>query len=502
MKILVPILLVLSLCMSSCASIQPTLQDPPVQPKSENPTPQKAHREFRAAWVATVANINWPSEPGLSTEAQQQEAIACLDLLDSLNFNAVIFQVRPQADALYDSRLEPWSYFLTGTMGQGPSPYYDPLTFWIKEAHKRGMELHVWLNPYRAHHISGKLNQSSVIYKMRSSVVKLKEGYWWFDPGKQTTQDHGLKVIMDIVKRYDIDGVHFDDYFYPYASYNGNADFPDEATYRAYQQKGGELSKKDWRRDNVNQFVKRVYQAIKAEKPYVKFGISPFGIWRPGHPASIQGMDQYDALYADAKRWLNAGWIDYLSPQLYWTINQIPQSFPVLLKWWSDQNTQHRHLWPGINIGRGEADEVFNQIMISRAIEDQSPGVIHWNIGSLFKHPELADALLQGPYKEKALVPASTWLGDQHLPAPKVEVQIENQQVRISIKPPGKDSPLNWVLAIQYGTTWEYRILNSRELSQTIAKNGGKGSDLNQISITAIDRFGNESAPYLIQIHR
>src|SRR5690606_22229584 len=156
----------------------------------------QAAREFRAAWIATVANINWPSKPGLSTEDQQKEALMLLDLLKSYNFNAVIFQVRPQADALFESKLEPWSYFLTGSMGNAPDPYYDPLEFWVKEAHKRGLELHVWLNPYRAHHTSGKLNEASIIYKMPESVVKLRQGYWWFDPGKKSTQDHGVKVVM------------------------------------------------------------------------------------------------------------------------------------------------------------------------------------------------------------------------------------------------------------------------------------------------------------------
>jgi uncharacterized lipoprotein YddW (UPF0748 family) len=219
-----------------------------------------ATKEFRAAWVATVANINWPSKPGLSTEEQQKEAIALLDFLKNNNFNAVIFQVRPQADALYNSELEPWSYFLTGKQGQAPVPYYDPLDFWVNEAHDRGLELHVWLNPYRAHHISaGEVESASIVHKMSNSVVKLKEGYWWFDPSKKSTQDHSAAVVMDLVKRYDIDGVHFDDYFYPYESYNGGADFPDDDSWSEYVKSGGKLSRGDWRRESVNQFIERVY---------------------------------------------------------------------------------------------------------------------------------------------------------------------------------------------------------------------------------------------------
>ncbi|MEO6818987.1 MAG: family 10 glycosylhydrolase, partial [Ginsengibacter sp.] len=291
-------------------------------------------REFRAAWVATVANINWPSKPGLSSAQQQKEAIDLLNFLQKHNFNAVILQVRPQADALYESKLEPWSYFLSGTQGKPPSPYYDPLTFWTKEAHDRGLELHVWLNPYRSHHISGgPVTETSLVKKRPELMVHLKEGYWWFDPSLQETQDHGVKVVMDIVKRYDIDGVHFDDYFYPYPSYNGGEDFPDSTSRKAYLAAGGTLSVGDWRRESVNKFIHRLYDEIKKEKKYVKFGLSPFGIWRPGNPASIEGFDQYDQLYADAKLWLNEGWIDYFSPQLYWPISRIKQSFPVLLGW-------------------------------------------------------------------------------------------------------------------------------------------------------------------------
>jgi uncharacterized lipoprotein YddW (UPF0748 family) len=233
-----------------------------------------AEREFRAAWVATVANINWPSKPGLPVETQKQEAIALLDFLAAHHFNAVILQVRPQADALYKSDLEPWSYYLTGKQGQAPEPYYDPLEFWVKEAHQRGLELHVWLNPYRAHHKDGKeISDLSIVKKHPELVVYLKEGYWWMDPARQEVQDITNAVVMDLVHRYDIDGVHMDDYFYPYPSYNNNIDFPDSTSWTAYQQSGGKLSRGDWRRDAVNKLIERMYKNIKAEKPWVKFGI-------------------------------------------------------------------------------------------------------------------------------------------------------------------------------------------------------------------------------------
>lgn len=482
-----------------------------LQGKSQIVNSPKAQREFRAAWVASVANINWPSKPGLSTQQQQDEAIALLDMLQKNNFNAVIFQIRPQADAFYKSDMEPWSYYLTGEQGKAPDPYYDPLEFWVNAAHERGMELHVWLNPYRAHHIAGgPVSDFSVVKKHPDLVVKLKQGYWWFDPSKKGTQDLAVAVVKDIVKRYDIDGVHFDDYFYPYAEYNGGADFPDDESYAAYQSKGGKLSRGDWRREQVNIFVKRVYKTIKAEKKYVKFGISPFGIWRPGYPESIRGMDQYDKLYADAKLWLNKGWIDYFMPQLYWQINNIPLSFPVLLNWWNSENTKHRHLWPGLNSGLGggekNSDEIINQIMISRATTPLSPGVAHWSIAALLQHESLRKDLLAGPYQEEALVPQSLWL-NKKLPA-SPSVSTENRGNDLYIKWTQKDAKdvFKYVVYTLYGSKWTYRTLNTKssflQLPKTIELNGKVKSiqPLKAIMVTAVDRTGNESKGEIINL--
>ncbi|GGI27735.1 hypothetical protein GCM10008119_29130 [Pedobacter mendelii] len=475
---------------------------------AELPKPQ---REFRAAWIATVANINWPSKPGLSTQQQQDEAIALLDMLKKNNFNAVIFQVRPQADALYKSNLEPWSYFLTGVQGEAPKPYYDPLEFWIEAAHDRGLELHVWLNPYRAHHISGgQPSESSVVKKHPELVYKLKQGYWWLDPSKKGTQDLSAEVVKDIVKRYDIDGVHFDDYFYPYAEYNGGEDFPDAESYAEYQKNGGQLARGDWRREQVNVFIQRVYKIIKEEKKYVKFGISPFGIWRPGFPESIKGFDQYDKLYADAKLWLNEGWIDYFMPQLYWQINNIPQSFPVLLGWWQSENTKQRHLWPGLNsgIGGGEknSDEIINQIMISRGMLPKSPGVAHWSIAALTKNEMLRNDLLKGPYKTEALVPASPWLDDEKPLKPKVTLADRNTDVYIDWKPADKHDDFKYIVYTNYGGKWSYTILNYKSRFLLVPKVSYADAAkliqqrLQSISVTAIDRTGNESAVEIINI--
>ena len=465
------------------------------------PSPQpKAAREFRAAWVATVANINWPSKPGLPTNDQKREAIELLDFLKEHNFNAVIFQVRPQTDALYKSDLEPWSYYLTGEIGKAPDPYYDPLEFWTSAAHERGLELHVWLNPYRSHHKNGgALSEKSIVKTKPELSVYLKEGYWWLDPAKKETQDHSYAVVMDLVKRYNIDGVHFDDYFYPYPSYNLNEDFPDGESWDAYQKKGGKLTRGDWRRDAVNQFIARLYKSIKAEKPYVKFGLSPFGIWRPGYPESVEGFDQYDKLYADAKLWLNKGWIDYFAPQLYWPINRLQQSYPVLLGWWAQENTMKRHLWPGISVGRDTSartvNETISQIMISRGMLPESNGVIHWSISSVTKNPNMAKGLIEGPYKKQALVPQTPWLDNVAPKVPHVTTSPKNDSLEISWVHTKPSDVFHYVVYYKYGNTWSYKILNEFDTSLQISNTSGttQKSELNSIAVTAVDRVGNES---------
>ncbi len=468
-------------------------------------------REFRAAWIATVDNIDWPSRPGLSSYEQQAEAIELLDFLKRNQFNAIIFQVRPQADALYKSKFEPWSYFLTGEQGLPPDPYYDPLSFWIEEAHKRGLELHAWLNPYRAHHIKGKIiSEESIIKKNPEMVYQLEEGYWWMDPSLKETQNKTSEVVMDIVKRYDVDGIHFDDYFYPYPSYNGGKDFPDDKSWNLYVNSGGILSRGDWRRNAVNTLIERLYKEIKAEKKNVKFGLSPFGIYRPGYPATVRGFDQYDKLYADAKLWLNKGWIDYFSPQLYWPINKEGQRFPDLLKWWQSENTFQRHLWPGINVVNKNPtptsnQEVIDEITLTHELIPLSIGAVHWNISSLKKNVELATNLLTGPYKYEALVPPSKWLDNQIPEMPNVVVSNSGDFINIKWKEKKeKDAIFKWVLYYQYDNIWEYKICTQDEISISLKKKikdkFGKEIILKNIIVTAINRIGNESKQNIIPI--
>lgn len=454
------------------------------------------NREFRAAWIASVANINWPSKKGLSTNEQKAEAIALLDMLKDSNFNAVIFQARPSADALYDSPYEPWSYYLTGEIGKAPSPYYDPLQFWIEEAHKRGMELHVWLNPYRVHHTNGgHVTNSSMVNQMPNEIVRLKNGMYWFDPAKKSTQDHVSNVVMDLVKRYDLDGIHFDDYFYPYSSYNGGKDFPDYSSWKAYQNSGGLLAKDDWRRENVNQFIQRIYKEIKAEKNYVKFGISPFGIWKPGFPYDITGMSQYDELYADAKLWLNEGWIDYFTPQLYWPIESKGQSFTSLLQWWESENKHQRHLWPGLNTVEIKTDnrpkEIVRQIELTRKLVPNSAGVAHWSIAGLTKSPLMLSYLKTGPYKEKALIPKSPWLQSIKIEKPTLTLKNESYDIIANWSSQKKSSISHWILYKKYEDRWETEILNPNVNSLFIPKQK-EGKKLEIIVVQGIDRLGNE----------
>ena len=379
-------------------------------------SPPPIPREFRAAWVATVANIDWPSKPGLDAETQKAELLKLFDELKALNFNAVVLQVRPMCDAFYQSDLEPWSEFLTGTSGK--SPGYDPLTFAVTQAHQRGLELHAWFNPYRARSPAAKSDPTDRhLVKSRPDLARAYGKHYWLNPTDPEVSNHSLKVIADVVKRYDIDGIHMDDYFYPYPEMDDNKNeipFPDDETWEKYQSSGGKLSRDDWRRDAVNQFVEKLYAETKAAKPHVQVGISPFGIWRPGHPEGIKGFDQYGKLYADAKLWLNKGWVDYYTPQLYWPITQEAQSYTKLLNWWLTQNTEKRHLWPGLYTSKMAGkipgytpEELGNEIRLTREVN--ANGNVHFSAKPMLRSAAIVK-ILGELYAEPALVPSTPWL--------------------------------------------------------------------------------------------
>ena len=365
-------------------------------------TARAADAEFRGAWVATVYNLDWPSKPGLPAAEQQAQLRDLLDRAAELKLNAILLQVRPASDALYASKLEPWSQFLSGK--QGVSPGYDPLTFAITEAHARGIELHAWVNPFRAAANATQPLAANHVAREHPEWTRKYGGQLWLDPGDPAAREYVLTVFEDIVRRYLVDGLHIDDYFYPYPK--GGAPFPDEATFAKY---GAGQDRGDWRRANIDHFVEAMYRRVKAARPAARVGISPFGIWRPGVPATTEAqLDSYAHLYADSRKWLAQGWCDYFTPQLYWSIQPAKQSFPVLLDWWRAQS-HGVPVWPGIatdRIGANRpAQEIIDQIALTRR-GTNSPGHVHWSMKSLLKNQGgVADRLRATTYAEKAGLP-------------------------------------------------------------------------------------------------
>jgi uncharacterized lipoprotein YddW (UPF0748 family) len=382
------------------------------------PRQQRAPAEFRAAWVATVDNIDFPSRPGLSPRQLRREIDAIVIRAAELRLNALIFQVRPAADAFYKSPLEPWSEWLTGTQGLQPRGNFDPLRYIIDRAHRYGLHLHAWFNPFRCSHPSGKSTPDSTHVSQRAKDLVVTYGkYQWMDPGHPTARKWSLAVIQDVVRRYDIDGVHLDDYFYPYPE--GKLQFPDHATYQAYRNRGGNLRRDDWRRSNIDGFVRDLYEIVHADKPWVWVGISPFGIARPGVPKGIEaGLDQYGSLYADVRKWLRNGWLDYLAPQLYWPIDRKQQAFKVLLDYWHDENIRGRAIWPGlytskIRDGGGQirATELRDQIRLTRWKDSVMPGHAHFSFKALRgDHALVGRQLLREVYTGPAAIPELPWL--------------------------------------------------------------------------------------------
>ena len=435
------------------------------------PSAPAIDREFRAVWVATVANIDWPSHPGLSTWDQQRELLAILDRAAAMKLNAVVFQIRPGADAFYASPYEPWSQFLTGRQGRAPEPPWDPLAFAVEQAHRRGLELHAWFNPYRAAYTRDTAMARNHVSQTNPDVIWKYDRYLWMDPGDASVRRRSVRAVVDVVKRYDVDGVHIDDYFYPYPVNDAagkKIDFPDSATYARYVKQGGRLSKDDWRRDNVDRLVQALYEGVHAAKPWVKVGISPFGIWRPGNPAQIKGFDAYNEIYADSRKWLEKGWADYLAPQLYWPIAPPQQSFPVLLDWWLSQNPKARHIWPGLATYRIAesgtrkipAREIVDEIDTMR-VRGQGLGHIHFNATALMKDADSVDEKLATRYAEPALVPASPWLGARKPGKPVATLTVDRQtgDPTLTLAPAKGERVWLWTVRTLSNGVWTREVL-------------------------------------------
>ncbi len=449
-----------------------------------NERPPGLAREFRGAWIASVHNIDWPSAKGLSASSQQSELRAILDQVAALKMNAVVFQVRPQCDALYQSSIEPWSSWLTGTMGR--SPGYDPLSFCIREAHARGIEVHAWFNPFRALCSNSQQIAGNHICRSTPGITKRYGSMTWCDPASPDSRSRALNVILDVVRRYDIDGVHLDDYFYPYPT--GGLNFSDgksPAQRRAY----------------IDGFVSNLYASVKRQKSWVRVGISPFGIWRPGVPAGIEaGLDSYEQLAGDSRKWLKNGWVDYLAPQLYWRISPQKQSFPALLTWWRQQGS--RPVWPGIATARihssddpgRPASEITNQIDITRKIGKNWNGHIHWSAKSLVSNRGGIATQLAATYTQPAAIPPMPWVSSKAPAAPGVSASVQGANTLVRWSATDGTAAKIAVQARNGGIWRTVKIDPSGAGQATIPR-------ADALAVTALDRFGNASPPKVLGLN-
>ena len=421
----------------------------------------------------------------MSGGAQRAEMVAMLNKMASLNMNALIFQVRPNADAVYQSRYEPWSHWISGR--QGVSPGYDPLAYCIQQAHARGIEVHAWFNPYRALPNKDIPTARNHVVRTNPSVIRDFKNYKWMDPSSSFTQKRALATIMDVVSRYDVDGIHIDDYFYPYpvVDKQGRAKqvFPDGKSPAS-------------RRSAVDRFVKNMYSSVKAKKPWVRVGISPFGIWRPGVPAgTTANIDAYHHLSADSRKWLKSGWCDYLSPQLYWRINS-PQSFSRLLSWWRAQGS--RPVWPGIASARVNstedpgrtAREIVSQVSLTRSVGRNYVGHVFWSMKSIMKNRGgVTSAVAKSFYQEPALVPPMPWVSKAPPATPVVNAVGSGGNTSLSWN--GVPGCKKYAIQIRNGRTWRTSTVTAG------TKITLKGTP-DAIAISSVDRYGNTSPPRVL----
>ena len=475
---------------AACSGSEDVTGPPPVTVDTNPPAIQ---REMRGLWVATVANIDWPSRTGLTADQQRAELTSILDRAAAAGFNAIVFHVRPAADAVYRSPIEPWGAMLSGT--QGGDPGYDPLAFAVQEAHARGLELHAWINPFRAGNTSDSLRLSPAhLFTTRRDLIRVYGTQLWLDPGEAAVHDHVMRVVLDIVQRYDIDAIHADDYFYPYPqtdAANRVIGFPDTAT---FARSGSTLTLGDWRRQNVDRFVERMYREVHALEPTMKVGISPFGIWRPGSPAGVNGLDAYASIYADSRKWLREGWVDYLAPQLYWAISAPQQSFPALLDWWLGENVRSRHVWPGLaayRVGDGSSSafsmsEIPSQISLTRQRPGGTGHLLYNTTWTLTRNGgAVAASLTSALYRDRAIPPASTWLDAAAPPAPTIGV-VSNT---LTITAATGETVRWWIVRSRSATEWQTKVVFGTERLVSLP------AGTTRVIVNGVDDAGNNSSP-------
>ncbi len=492
---------------------------PILSPHAWAEKPPRPVREWRAVWVASVANIDWPSRRDLSPAEQERDLLALLDRVAALEMNAVILQVRPSADALYPSALEPWSEYLTGQQGRAPEPLWDPLARWIEAAHARGLELHAWINPYRARAAAARGPEAaSHVARRLPAIVRRYGDQLWLDPAEPDAQAHTLAVARDLLTRYDLDGLHIDDYFYPYPIKDKNGeelDFPDDAPWQHYRTSGGAMGRADWRRAQVDALVERLHALVRATRPQARFGISPFGLPRPDRrPPGITGFSQYDKLYADVEHWLTRGWLDYLAPQLYWPRAQTAQAFEPLLRAWLAGNTQGRHVFPGLYTSRlpapdtaatsaWAAEEILGQIDLTRRVATESPatasGHVHFSAVALLEDRDgIATRLAQTRYAEPALAPRYPWLeppgGNPDAPEPpRITVSRVGEQSTRHLHVTARDPrAFRHVIAWRGAGPWQLAVFPAAQtrIALTLPR---EASDRGvEIAVYAVDRQGIE----------
>ncbi|MCF2687572.1 family 10 glycosylhydrolase [Bacteroides fragilis] len=473
------------------------------QIQQQSPYPK---REFRGAWIQAVNG----QFRGIPTEKLKQTLIDQLNSLQGAGINAIIFQVRPEADALYASQLEPWSRFLTGVQGQAPSPYWDPMQFMIDECHKRGMEFHAWINPYRVKTSLKSELAANHLYNIHPEWFVTYNNQLYFDPALPESRRHICMVVADIVSRYDVDAIHMDDYFYPYPA--KGVDFPDDASFARYG--GGFTNRADWRRSNVNILIQKIHETIRGLKPWVKFGISPFGIYRneKNDPlgSKTNGLQNYDDLYADVLLWVRNGWVDYNIPQIYWQIGHPAADYETLVKWWA-KNTENRPLFIGQSVmntvqNADPKNPSINQLPRKMALErayQTIGGSCQWPASAVVENAgKYRDALVQEYHKYPALVPVFDFMDDK---APgkvrKVKkVWTEDGYMLFWTAPKAKDEMDRAVQYVVYRFDGKEKV-NIDDASHIVAITRNNfyklpyddGKTKYRYVVTALDRLHNES---------